>query len=127
MNIKLYLAAGTGGMFGAIARYGISVLFGTDHIFPYTTLFINLSGCFLISFLLYHPSLKQKLSPELFAAFSVGVIGAFTTFSTFAVETIQLMNSHMLLAAVYILLSVAGGILFCMLGFKVASRKWNIQ
>ena len=124
MSIKLYLAVGTGGMFGALARYGISILGKTIHTFPYATLSVNLIGCFVLSFLLNYPLLKKKLSPEIIAALNVGVIGSFTTFSTFAAETAQLVSSHLFLGIIYLLFSIFGGILFCYFGYKTATGKW---
>ncbi|PAV28655.1 CrcB protein [Virgibacillus profundi] len=122
MNIKLYIAIGIGGMIGSMGRYGISILFTADHEFPFATLTANLIGCFLLSFLLNHPSIKQKLSHEMFTAVSIGAIGSFTTFSTFAVETIELWSSNLLLAVGYILISILGGLVFCYVGFKAACR-----
>ncbi|MBP1950151.1 fluoride efflux transporter CrcB [Virgibacillus litoralis] len=121
--MKIYLAVGIGGMVGASGRYGISILFWTNTSFPYATLIANLLGCFLLSFLLHHDSIKRKLSPEVFAALGTGMIGSFTTFSTFAVETVELFDSSILLAGSYIVLSVIGGLLFCYLGFKMAFKK----
>ncbi|MFB4169352.1 fluoride efflux transporter FluC [Virgibacillus sp. JSM 102003] len=121
--MKIYLAVGIGGMVGATGRYGISILFWTNSGFPYATLIANLLGCFLLSFLLHHDSIKRTLSPEVFAALGTGMIGAFTTFSTFAVETVELSDISILLAGSYIVLSILGGLLFCYFGFKLALKK----
>lgn len=121
--MKIYLAVGIGGMIGASGRYGISILFWANSGFPYATLIANLLGCFLFSFLLNHDSIKRNLSPEVFAALGTGMIGAFTTFSTFAVETVELSDVSILLAGSYIVLSILGGLLFCYLGFKLALKK----
>ncbi|MGP4105460.1 fluoride efflux transporter CrcB [Virgibacillus sp. L01] len=121
--MKIYIAVGIGGMVGASARYGISILFWTNSGFPYATLIANLLGCFLLSFILHHDSIKRNLSPEVFVALGTGMIGAFTTFSTFAVETVELSDVSILLAASYIVLSILGGLLFCYLGFKLALKK----
>ncbi len=126
--IKLYIAVGIGGMIGAICRYGISNLFeGSYHSFPYATFTVNLFGCFLLSFLTNHANIKRKLSPEVFTAVGTGIIGAFTTFSTFAVETIKLSDAQPFMAFAYVLLSILGGLVFCYGGYQLAGRKRDVQ
>lgn len=105
MNIKLFLAVGLGGMLGAGGRYSISLLYGDTNGYPFATLTVNLIGCFMLPFLLNHPYTKQKLSPELLTALTVGVIGSFTTFSTLALETARLWNESVVIAISYILIS----------------------
>ncbi|GGB36265.1 chromosome condensation protein CcrB [Lentibacillus populi] len=109
-----------------MARYGISLLFASNGIFPYATLIANLVGCYLLSFLLNKQAIKKKLSPELFAALGTGMIGAFTTFSTFAVETIELWETDIFLAFVYLLVSIFGGLGYCYLGF-MSAREREVQ
>ncbi len=119
-SFKLYIAVGIGGMIGAIGRYVISLLFQASEVFPYATLITNLIGCFLLSFVLNKGLINQKLSPEMFAALGTGMIGAFTTFSTFAVETVELWQTNHYLSILYIVLSIFGGLGFCYLGFMSA-------
>ncbi|MFZ3576722.1 fluoride efflux transporter CrcB [Virgibacillus sp. DJP39] len=120
---SIYLAVGFGGMVGAVGRYGISSLTPVEIGFPYGTLTANLIGCFLLSFILGQPAIKEKIAPHLFAAITTGVIGSFTTFSTFMVETVNLYNSTIVLALGYVFLSIVGGLLFCYTGFWVANRR----
>lgn len=123
MIMKQYVAIGIGGMVGAIARYSLSILLVNNNGFPYETLIANLIGCFLLSFLLHHEMIKKKLPKEIFTAISVGVIGSFTTFSTFAVETMMLWYKQPLIAMTYIMISIFGGLLFCYAGYRLAKRK----
>lgn len=123
MKLNMYLAVGLGGMIGAVSRYGVSYFIPSPNGFPYATLAANLLGCFLLSFLLNQSTLKQKLSPELFAAIGTGVIGSFTTFSTFMVETVTIYETNMLLAISYVGISILGGLCFCFIGYRLASRK----
>jgi len=122
MTIRLFLYIGIGGMIGTLARYSTSITFSEINGFPYATLVVNLIGCFLLSFILNYDKIKQRLSPEIRIALGTGVIGSFTTFSTFALETIELWNNNMLLALAYALLSVGGGLAFCYIGYKLANR-----
>lgn len=123
MKLNMYLAVGLGGMIGAVCRYGVSYFIPSPNGFPYGTLAANLLGCFLLSFLLNQSTLKQKLSPELFAAIGTGVIGSFTTFSTFMVETVTIYETNMLLAISYVGISILGGLCFCFIGYRLATRK----
>lgn len=88
MNILLVLV---GGAFGALSRYGVSLLaaslIGTR--FPWGTLIVNLSGCFLIG-LVYSLGDRTSLVSHSFRLFFVtGYLGALTTFSTYALETVN--------------------------------------
>ena len=104
MNLKTIMAVGIGGVIGTLLRYTVSLTFMTNSGFPLATLLVNLSGCFILSFILTFSSLKWKSQPLFITAFNVGVIGSFTTFSTFGYETLQLMlNKKYLLAFMYIL------------------------
>lgn len=120
---RIYLAVGLGGMVGAVCRYGVSYYIPAENGFPFGTLTANLIGCLLLSFLLNQSAIKRKLSPELFAAIGMGVIGSFTTFSTFMVETVSLYESNIALAISYVGISIIGGLCFCFIGYSLATRK----
>lgn len=119
---KAYLAIGIGGIVGASSRYGLSILVGDHGAFPTATLVINLIGCFLLSCLLNSPVIKRLLSPTLIAAIGTGIIGSFTTFSTVTVETMDLIYNNMILAILYVLLSIFGGLYCSFLGYKLANK-----
>lgn len=114
------LAVGAGGVIGALLRYAIG-LFAADlwhGVFPLGTLCINLAGCLLLGWL---TTSLFKIIPELWqTGLGTGVIGAFTTFSTFSAETIGLARSgHYWLAAVYVLVSAGGGLFFAYIGYRL--------
>jgi CrcB protein len=103
------LLVALGGAAGALARYGIALRVGT-RAFPWATLAVNLSGCFLLGLVLggLGPS---RWSASTTTAVAVGVLGAYTTFSTFGYETFTLLRTDRFgAAAAYVALSVAGGL-----------------
>ena len=110
--MSIYLYIGCGGFLGALARYvlagWIAAAWGTA--WPYGTLMINLSGSFLLGFLAMLFSTHTVLSPALRLALTVGFLGAYTTFSTFSYEWLQLwLDGKFPLGLLYIVGSVVGG------------------
>ena len=90
------LVVGSGGFVGALARYGLSGLVHRQlphTTFPYGTLVVNLLGCLLIGLLAGISESRQLLGPELRTFALIGVLGAFTTFSTFGHETFQMLRN----------------------------------
>ncbi len=88
---SLYI--GAGGFLGAIARYLISkTASGWVGAFPLGTLLVNVVGSLLLGFIMYSVSFGKTISPEFRSFATIGFIGAFTTMSTFAYETIRLLE-----------------------------------
>jgi fluoride exporter len=105
---------GIAGFFGAIARYTLGgFISGRTHgAFPWETLVINVSGCFALGFLFTLLTERFMPNPTLRIALTVGFLGAYTTFSTFAFETMRLaQDGAMLLASINIVASVGAGLL----------------
>ena len=103
-----------GGAFGAVLRYGASssvyALLGRG--FPYGTLFVNVAGSMLIGLLSVLMLERMSVGPEWRAAVLVGVLGSFTTFSTFSLETLNLLEQGEITAA---LLNMVASVLLCLM------------
>lgn len=116
-------AIAVGGAFGAVARHLINVspLAGVFEKFPLPTFVINVTGSFLIGFLLILLTDRFEASEALRLAVIVGFLGAFTTFSTFEMEIYGLASERELLTGVfYLILSVAVGLLAVFAGVRFA-------
>ena len=100
MNFSLILAVGVGGFIGAIFRfsgsYYINKLLGVS--FPYGTLGVNVIGSFIIGFLALY--FEQTIAPNLKALLITGMLGALTTFSTFSLETVLMLQQSLYTKAV---------------------------
>jgi CrcB protein len=102
------LAIAVAGALGAVTRYGIAVAIGV-RVFPWATLAINALGSFLLGWVLGAPRIAT-LSSSLTLAMTVGFLGSFTTFSTFAYEMVWLVRSGRPVAGLtYALTSVVLG------------------
>ena len=107
--MKLMLAVALGGAIGAVARFQTVGLFARwfGIGFPHGTLFVNVLGSFVMGLFVELLAIKLNGSPEWRAFFAIGVLGAFTTFSSFALDVSVLTERGNLLAAgAYVALSV---------------------
>ena len=99
--MKVLVLIAIGGAVGAVLRYGASVsvysLLGRG--FPYGTLFVNVSGSLLMGMLSVILLDRFDPGPEWRAAVLVGALGSFTTFSTFSIETLNLLEQGDLMRA----------------------------
>ena len=107
--VKMLLAVAAGGAVGAVGRYlvvsAVGHIFGTG--FPLGTIVVNVVGSFVLGALIEALALVWSPSPELRAMVVVGVLGAFTTFSTFSMDVVLLYERGALgQAALYIGASV---------------------
>lgn len=108
-----------GGSLGAVCRYGTSLLaaqwIGTR--FPWGTLIVNLTGCFVIGVSFALAERTNLMGPSARLFFMTGFLGALTTFSTFALETVNaLRGGTLLVAAMNLLINNAIGFGLVVLG-----------
>ncbi len=119
------LCVAAGGSLGAVARYliNISPLAGMLGKFPLPTFVINVTGSFLIGFLLIVFSDRVVVSENVRMALIVGFLGAFTTFSTFEIEIYGLVRErHFTMAFLYLFLSVFVGFIGVVAGVAAGKR-----
>ncbi|TCP60609.1 fluoride efflux transporter CrcB [Baia soyae] len=126
----IYWVIGLAGVIGALLRYCVSIFFPSGELygFPLGTLIVNFIGCFVLSWFTVW-SMARRNIPSLFrTGFTTGFIGAFTTFSTFSVEVVHMLHSGLwIMALVYVLLSLWGGLFLTWIGYKMAMKQGNKQ
>ncbi len=109
------IVVGCGGFIGAASRYLLSLLINRYNLntFPVSTLIINIFGSFLIGLLVEILAVQNSNNKKLLLFLTTGILGGFTTFSTFSLETINLyQNGNTFLAILNIVLSIV----FCLAG-----------
>lgn len=126
--INVFLV-GAGGAFGSISRYllgaWIQTVSGSIN-FPYATLAVNVIGCFVIGFLAQLVEGRGLFSSESRAFVFIGILGGFTTFSSFGNETINLARAgQMMSAAINVGANVLLGLFAVWLGRTVSYLVWR--
>ena len=120
--MKVLLAVAVGGAIGAIARFQLSQSFikSFSGDFIYNIMVANIVGCFLMGVCYEFMNLKMNVGAEWRAFFMVGVLGAFTTFSSFALDVFILVErGNFLNAGMYILSSVLFSIFGLFVGIYI--------
>ena len=118
--MKIFLVA-VAGAAGALTRYGIATVIGV-RAFPWATLAINVSGSFVLGMLLT-AGIQRGWPENTVIPLSVGFLGAYTTYSTFSYETFTLGRADRFVsAALYVAVSVTGGLLAACAGYLLAKR-----
>ncbi|MGY1459857.1 fluoride efflux transporter CrcB [Luteimonas sp. A534] len=120
--MSAYLWVGLGGFLGSVARYAVAVALGAAPAdrFPWATFAVNCLGCLLIG-VLVGASAKAAVSEPVRLFLVTGVLGGFTTFSAFGLESLTLLRrGETSLALLYIFGSVLVGITAVWLGLRFA-------
>jgi fluoride exporter len=114
-----------GGFIGTIFRFELGDFIPPlSNGFPLGILVINLSGCLFLGWFLTVTLVRWSIRPEIRLGLGTGVTGAFTTFSTFSVQSVDLIQKgHFFIAALYVLLSIIGGLLLTFAGVRLAKAQ----
>ncbi len=113
------------GAIGTLARYGLQgvVQIRAGGAFPYGTLLINLTGCFLLGLIGQFTLNRMLISPDWRVAITVGFFGGYTTFSSFGWETAKMLeDGEWLRASTYVAASVFVGLFLSVAGIRLANR-----
>jgi len=125
MNLKIIFYIGLGGFLGAISRYGLSgmvhlLMGGRAGVFPVGTLVVNIIGCLILGFSAHGLNNRLEIDHALRVGLTVGFLGAFTTFSTFAYESLTLaQNGGVLLMGLNLFASNLLGFLAIWSGWRL--------
>jgi fluoride exporter len=117
------LLIGCGGFIGTVARYGMATLAYRllGAAFPYGTMAVNILGCLLIGFVSIAAEERMMIAPTTRLYLTIGVLGGFTTFSSFGYETLTLLRvGNPTTALLYVLASVLTGLTAVWLGGALA-------
>ncbi len=124
MLIK-YLIVSGGAAIGGVLRYWLSnfVYKYLPSNFPYGTLAVNFLGSFILGFIIFGLYDKELISADMRLFLTVGFCGGFTTFSTFSLETFNLMkNNEFFLAAINVILSIVLSLAATYLAYIIANK-----
>lgn len=122
MNQLMLVALG--GAIGSVARFKLSGLvlrYSLDWRFPFPTFTVNIIGCLIIGILAGLASRQGFISADMRVLLFTGLVGGFTTFSAFGLETMVLLREgHIGIAAAYVVASIVVGLAVMWLGFELA-------
>ena len=113
------------GAVGTLARYGLQgvVQVRSANTFPFGTLLVNLTGCFLLGLIGQFTLNRMVISPDWRVAIAVGFFGGYTTFSSFGWETAKMLEAgEWAWATAYVGASVVAGLLLSVAGIRLANR-----
>jgi CrcB protein len=120
--IRMALAVAAGGVVGTLIRFGVATWVSANwpRHFYLATLGVNLLGCLLIGYLYASFLVRPEISPELRGGLIIGFLGALTTFSSFSLDGLRLLESGQLATTFgYIGISVLGGLLAAWAGLAL--------
>ena len=126
MSVSSVVAVALGGALGCVCRFGIASLFSAGLQFPIGTFSANMIGCFVIGLAYVFFSHHVDLPDGLRLSILVGFLGGFTTFSSFGLESVQLIESgHVRLAITYVLTSNLVGLALVYAGTRLGRLYFN--
>lgn len=122
------LLVGIGGSIGAMMRYGVGqMLPRSSYAFPWATFAVNVIGSYLLGLVLFGSMQKQIMGQDALTMFSVGLLGAFTTMSTFSYESLALFDKQQYgLVALHIIGTVLLTLMAVYAGKITANHLWKL-
>ncbi len=118
MDGRLMLLVGIGGAIGAILRYIISDIMPSEGL-PYGTVTVNLIGSLLLGIMFGAIAADALISQDNQLLFGTGILGAFTTMSAFAMDTVNLSENDFSTAMIYVTLTIMGSIGLAWSGYRI--------
>ena len=118
MDVRLVLLVGLGGAIGSMLRYIATEIIPSNHI-PYGTISVNLIGSMLLGIMFGAIAADVIINQNYVLLFGTGVLGAFTTMSAFAMDTVTLSEDELSKTVIYITITIFGSIGFAWLGYKL--------
>lgn len=124
---EVFLFLFIGAFIGSDLRYLESLVFKTSNGFPLGTIVANLSGALVLPFLIHYLQDRFSLSKRMILTLSTGVLGSYTTFSTFTADAYRLYNNgQWWFLFIYLTITMIGGFLVAVLGnYWAASQAFN--
>ena len=120
MDVRLILIVGLGGAIGSMLRYLATEIIPSNHM-PYGTISVNLVGSMLLGIMFGAIAADVIINQNYVLLFGTGVLGAFTTMSAFAMDTVTLSEDELSKTVIYITITIFGSIGFAWLGYKSVS------
>ena len=130
MSWQTILAIGSGGFIGAILRAYLNGLIShkIPHVLPFGTLGVNLIGSFIMGLLVAYFMYATSLSVHMKSFLTTGLLGALTTYSTFAIESFLLLEGgSIFLAAINMSLNVFGTVMMAGGGYYLMQNIFKVQ
>ena len=118
MDVRLVLLVGLGGAIGSMLRYLATEIIPSNHM-PYGTISVNLIGSMLLGIMFGAIAADVIINQNYVLLFGTGVLGAFTTMSAFAMDTVTLSEDELSKTVIYITITIVGSIGFAWLGYKL--------
>lgn len=119
---------GAGGFIGAVCRYAMSSYVQRSipsAVFPYGTLIVNMLGCLLIGLAIGYAESRQIFGEDFRRFVLIGILGGFTTYSTFSYETLALVhNAEIMRAVANVGVHIVLGLALVWLGFGLMTRQF---
>ena len=118
MDGRLVLLVGLGGAIGSILRYLITDIIPSNQM-PYGTIIVNLLGSMLLGIMFGAIAADAIINQDYVLLFGTGLLGAFTTMSAFAMDTVTLTEDEISTTFIYVLITIVGSLGLAWSGYKI--------